>query len=94
MLILRNSNNSCLFLDSMYIAIFNYDNNYFEGLGNHLFNYLSSFQRISFSPYIIPAVLGIAGFSLILYDFVNKRRYKRRQDDDENGDIFQPIHLN
>jgi preprotein translocase subunit SecF len=61
---------------------------FFEGLGNYLFNHLSSFQGISFSPYVIPAVLGIAGFSLILYDFVKKRREKQRRDEDENWRFF------
>jgi hypothetical protein len=55
---------------------------FFEGLGTHFFNYLISFQGISFSPYIIPAVLGIAGFSLILYDVLNKRRKKKYYDED------------
>ena len=61
---------------------------FFEGLGNHLFNYLITFQGISFSPYIIPAVLGIAGFSLILYDFINKKRDRKRRDDEENWKYF------
>ena len=50
---------------------------FLEGLGNDLYHYITSFQGINFSPYVIPAVLGIAGFSLILYDFINKRRERK-----------------
>ena len=39
-----------------------------ERLGTDLYHYATSFQGIAFSPYVIPAVLGITGFSLILYD--------------------------
>jgi len=60
----------------------------FEGLGTDLYHHITSFQGISFSPYIIPTVLGIAGFSLILYDFINKRREKKKRDDDENWKYF------
>jgi hypothetical protein len=61
---------------------------FYEGLGNYLFNHLISFHGISFSPYVIPAVLGIFGFSLILYGFVKKRREKQRRDEDENWRFF------
>ena len=34
----------------------------FERLGTDLYHYATSFQGITFSPYVIPAVLGITGF--------------------------------
>ena len=61
---------------------------FLEGLGNDLYHYITSFQGINFSPYVIPAVLGIAGFSLILYDFINKRREKKKFDDEDNWKDF------
>ena len=61
---------------------------FFEGLGTDLYHYATSFQGITFSPYVIPAVLGITGFSLILYDFLNKRREKKRRMTMKNGNTF------
>ena len=58
----------------------------FERLGTVLYHYATSFQGIIFSPYVIPAVLGITGFSLILIGFLNKR--KERRDDDEKWKHF------
>ena len=60
----------------------------FERLGTDLYHYATSFQGITFSPYVIPAVLGITGFSLILYGFLNKKREKKRRDDDEKWKHF------
>ena len=60
----------------------------FERLGTDLYHYATSFQGITFSPYVIPAVLGITGFSLISYDFLNKRREKKRRLTMKNGNTF------
>ena len=59
----------------------------FERLGTDLYHYATSFQGITFSPYVIPAVLGITGFSLILYDFL-KRREKKKRMTMKNGNTF------
>jgi hypothetical protein len=61
---------------------------FFEGLGTDLYHYVTSFQGFTFSPYVIPAVLGIAGFGLIFYDFISKRRERKRRDDEENRRFF------